>query len=30
MVDRIVEAFTKPKMEITAIDEFITGYKPTM
>ena len=23
MVDRIVEAFTKPKMQLTAIDEFI-------
>lgn len=23
MIDRIIESFTKPKMEITAIDEFI-------
>lgn len=23
MVDRIIEAFTKPKLEITAVDEFI-------
>lgn len=25
MIDRIVETFTKPKMEITAIDELIQG-----
>ena len=23
MIDRIIESFTKPKMEITALDEFI-------
>lgn len=23
MIDRVIEAFTKPKMQITAVDEFI-------
>lgn len=25
MINRIIEAFTKPKMEITAVDELIQG-----